>query len=227
MSTNRIDHPITRRMPPPVKLRCRILALPYVQRVDLHPNGLLIVPRAEHTGGPPQRRGQREPVVARHPDQHPADRARGRRRRAACGLPTAGRRGREARRSRAAPRSPAVRRLLQARRRRPPCARREAARPRRGASSSASACPTGSQRISACTVDTADSATATTTPPVVAAADQRGRGHPAAQRVLGRAQILTAEQRPCVEEQRGAVAARRHRFGTGSGDDEGGVAGNR
>jgi hypothetical protein len=64
MSINGIDHPITRRMPPPVKLRsrlagdiqplgCRSLALPYVQGVHLHPNGLLIVAGAEHPGGPP------------------------------------------------------------------------------------------------------------------------------------------------------------------------------
>src|SRR6185312_11793348 len=75
MSTNGIDHPITRRMPPPVKLRCRILALPYVQRVDLHPNGLLIVPRAEHAGGPAQRRRQLQAVATWDTDQHSIDRA--------------------------------------------------------------------------------------------------------------------------------------------------------
>src|ERR1700712_1580525 len=60
MSSNEIDHTIIRRMSPPEEPRCRSLALPYVQRVDLHPNGLLIVPRAEHPGGPPQRRRQRK-----------------------------------------------------------------------------------------------------------------------------------------------------------------------
>ena len=94
-------------------------------------------------------------------------------------------------------------------------------------SSSASACPTGSQRISACTVGTVDSATTATTPPSPRQRTSVDGGHPAAQRVLGRTQILTAQQRPGVEKQRGAVTARRHRLGTRGGDDEGRVAGHR
>ncbi len=67
MSTNGIDHPITRRMPPPVRPGAEFSALPYVQWVDLHPNRLLVVPRAEHPGGPSQRRGQLETVGAAAP----------------------------------------------------------------------------------------------------------------------------------------------------------------
>ena len=89
------------------------------------------------------------------------------------------------------------------------------------ASSSASAWPTGSQRISACTVGIADSATTATTPPSARGAHQRGGGHPAAQRVLGGAQVLAARAAPS----RRAAAPRRSRRGArgsapGCGDDQ-------
>ena len=90
------------------------------------------------------------------------------------------------------------------------------------AASSASAWPTGSQRISACTVGTDASATTATTPPPDPrrGAHQRRGGHPPAQRVLGRAQVLTAQQRPAVQQQRRPVPADRLRFGTGRRDHQ-------
>src|SRR6478672_10929771 len=48
--------------------------LTYVQRVNLHTSWLLIVPCAEHAGGPSQRRCKCQPAVAGHPHQHPAHR---------------------------------------------------------------------------------------------------------------------------------------------------------
>jgi hypothetical protein len=66
MSANGISHAANRRtipMAPPVAPVIPLLAwprhLPYVQRVDLHAHGLMIMPRAQQSDRPAQRRCQR------------------------------------------------------------------------------------------------------------------------------------------------------------------------
>ncbi|CKV11169.1 Uncharacterised protein [Mycobacterium tuberculosis] len=51
--------------------------------------------------------------------------------------------------------------------------------------------------------------------------NQGGRRHPAPQRVLGRAQVLTAQQRPAIQQQRRPIPAGRPGFGSWSGDHQG------
>src|ERR1700709_1659803 len=76
-SRNRISQPKYRRIPPPAGLDAIVSGSPYVQRVDLHTNGFLVVTGAEHGGSAPARRGEGQPAVERNPDQHPDRRAVG------------------------------------------------------------------------------------------------------------------------------------------------------
>jgi hypothetical protein len=65
-------------MPTSFVARRATSALPYVQRVDLDTSRLLIVACAEHSGGAPQRAGQRQTAISWHPHQHPDHRSVGR-----------------------------------------------------------------------------------------------------------------------------------------------------
>ena len=189
MSANGINHRNSRPMTTSASA-VDAVHLPYVQRVDLHANRLAVVARAEHAGGPAQCRRQCQPAVARHPDQHPAHAASGRDTRRPAGarrqvhgpeqLGAVGqRRRRRAARSTAsgAPSSAAM------------CTAGGSPTSAR-ASSSASAWPTGSHRISACTVGIADSATTATMPP-------SARLRTSAAAAIQRRSVSSAARRSC------------------------------
>src|ERR1700712_1235752 len=72
MNANRINHPKTRFTSPPLPPRPPCLASPYVQGVDLHTNGRLIVAGTEDARCAAERRGQTESGVPWHADEHPA-----------------------------------------------------------------------------------------------------------------------------------------------------------
>ena len=94
------------------------------------------------------------------------------------------------------------------------CAAAAARRPRGRRS------PAASHRTSACTAGWAGSPTTSARPP---GRDQPDGVAPAPQRLLGRAQVVAAEQQPGVEQDDGRVAARGDRLGAGGGDDERGL----
>ena len=172
---------------------------------------------AAHPGGRVQRAGQRGAWARGTRTQQPLDRLVARR---AGGRHRAEHLG--AGRQRGQPRKPAT------------AARPPRSATRRGApagaqlarsASSRAAKAAGSQRTSACTAGSAASATTTTRRPAGGRPDQRGRGQPAAQRLLAGPQVGPGQQRPAVEQQRGRVAAVGDRLGARGGDHQRRLAG--